>query len=231
MEWFKHKTNGHDDPVVSDAWDKFGDAGYVIWFVLLELYGQNFKTSEPKRKLIVSKTFMRRKFRKSWGKVEKVLNFYSTFDKLSYFIVDSMVHIEIPKFHEILSNWTSRMVCLPTEGPTEAPTAKSKIKSKSKSKSKIKKGENAVIFPDWIDKNLWSEFKKYRLEIKSPLTDHAEKLCLSDLVKLVDKGENQKAVINQTIKSGKWKTFYPENKNFKNEPESLEQWKSQFSRK
>lgn len=67
-----------------------------------------------------------------------------------------------------------------------------------------------IAFPDWINKPLWKEFKKYRTMIKSPLTPHAEKLCLADLVKLVDNGENQTAVINQTIKSGKWKSFYPD---------------------
>ena len=100
-----------------------------------------------------------------------------------------------------------------------------------KKDNKEKEYKSRAIFPDWIDKDLWNEFKKYRIEIKSPLTDHAEKLCLADLIKLVDGGENQKAVINQTIKSGKWKTFYPENKNCKNDTGNLQKWKSQFSQK
>jgi len=73
-------------------------------------------------------------------------------------------------------------------------------------KNNIKKG---IDYPDWLNLELWKEFKKYRTKIKSPLTDHAEKLCLTDLRKVIDQGHQQDAIINQTIKSGKWKSFYP----------------------
>lgn len=134
MEWFKHKTSAHSDPVISDAWDEFGDAAYVIWFVLLEVYGEQYKSSNPDKKLNVSKAFIKRKFRKSWTKVEQILNFYSTFGKLDLEITPKRVIIGIPKFTEILSNWTKRQTLNPTEAPTEAPTAKSKSKSKIKNK-------------------------------------------------------------------------------------------------
>ena len=53
------------------------------------------------------------------------------------------------------------------------------------------------------------EFRRYRSRIKAPLTDRAELLCLSDLDKLVTDGYDQEEVMNQTFKSGKWKSFYP----------------------
>ena len=64
------------------------------------------------------------------------------------------------------------------------------------------------VFPDWLNIEIWEEFKKYRKEIKSPVTNHGEKLLIADLKKLVDEGQDQTGVINQTIKSGKWKGFY-----------------------
>ena len=66
-----------------------------------------------------------------------------------------------------------------------------------------------VFLPPWLDQNLWSEFKKYRTKIKCPLTEHAEKLCLTELRKLMDAGDKQEDIINQTIVTGKWKSFYP----------------------
>jgi len=66
--------------------------------------------------------------------------------------------------------------------------------------------------PEWLELSLWGEFKKYRTQIKAPLTDHAEKLLIADLKKLKDDNENVEDVINQTIKSGKWKGFFPVNK-------------------
>lgn len=78
---------------------------------------------------------------------------------------------------------------------------------KEKEKTKAKTKEPAL--PDWVDSVLWEEFKKYRKEIKAPVTVHGERLLLGDLKKLVDEGNEQSGVINQTIKSGKWKGFYP----------------------
>lgn len=85
------------------------------------------------------------------------------------------------------------------------PSSSSSISSSS-SKKKDKK---SIEYPLWLDLDLWDEFKKYRTKIRSPLTELAEKLCLTDLTKLVDAGENQIECINETIKSGKWKSFYP----------------------
>jgi len=42
MEWLKHSTSSHDDPDISDAMDEFGDAGYTVFFIILEIYGQEF---------------------------------------------------------------------------------------------------------------------------------------------------------------------------------------------
>ena len=66
-----------------------------------------------------------------------------------------------------------------------------------------------IEYPDWLDLPLWKEFKKYRTKIKAPLTDHAEKLCIADLKKMIDDGYKQVDIVNQTIMSGKWKSFYP----------------------
>lgn len=74
---------------------------------------------------------------------------------------------------------------------------------------KIREEKRQIKIPDWLNEELWKEFKKYRTQIKSPLTEHAEKLCIADLKKMIDLGHNQDDVINQTIMSGKWKSFYP----------------------
>jgi hypothetical protein len=76
-------------------------------------------------------------------------------------------------------------------------------------KRKRKETKEKEKVPEWVDEKQWCEFLEYRKEIKSPVTSHGEKLLLADLKKLVDAGEDQVSVINQTIKSGKWKGFYP----------------------
>jgi len=124
MQWFKHQTDASNDPIISDAEDAFGDTGYIIYFKLLELYGAEFSNLEDGQVLNVSTTFLRRKLRKSWAKVEQVLRFYQTNGKLFFELVDNRVYIRIPKFIAISSNWTQRAITKPTEVPTEVPPAR-----------------------------------------------------------------------------------------------------------
>lgn len=136
MQWFKHQTNAASDPVIADAEDEFGDAGYSVYFKILEIYGTEFNSLEDGQTLNVSLTFLRRKLRKSWTKVEQILNFYQANGKLFFEKVEKRVHIRIPKFIEISSNWTKRTKAVPTEVPTEVPTAKEE-KKKRIEKNKI----------------------------------------------------------------------------------------------
>lgn len=122
MEWFKHKTASHDDPDISDCEDIYGDAGYSIFFKLLEVYGQEFNHLDDGW-LDVSQTFVRRKLRKTWTKVEQVLNFYQGKNRLCYTAEHGRLKYKVPNFIDIASNWTKRKPEAPTEVPTEAPTA------------------------------------------------------------------------------------------------------------
>ena len=74
--------------------------------------------------------------------------------------------------------------------------------------TKTKTKTTDIVYPDWLNKDLWKEYKKYRTKIKSPLTDHAEKLSLTALEGLIKDGNDQTKVINKTILSGKWTSFY-----------------------
>ena len=127
MKWFKHKTGSHDNPDIEDAEDEFGDAGYVVFFKILEIYAQEYNHIIDGW-LDISQTFIRRKLRKSWTKVEQILNFYQTRRRIFFKTNGKRVVIKIPDFIEISSNWTTRKHKVkdtaPTEVTTEVPTAK-----------------------------------------------------------------------------------------------------------
>jgi len=80
-------------------------------------------------------------------------------------------------------------------------------------KGKKKKGD--IDYPDWLDLDLWKEFKKYRTAIKAHLGDHAEKLAITELEKLIGEGFLQVDIVNATIMSGSWKSFYPPKQKFR----------------
>lgn len=67
--------------------------------------------------------------------------------------------------------------------------------------------KDKIIIPDFIDKELWSDFKKMRIKIKKPMTDRAEKLMINKLQKMNDAGlDTKKSIENSIINS--WQDIY-----------------------
>ena len=57
-----------------------------------------------------------------------------------------------------------------------------------------------ILYPDWLDMELWKEFKAFRKhKDRKALSPQAEKLNISKLRKLMDDGETQRGVIEQAI--------------------------------
>ena len=202
MKWFKHSTDSHDDPDVSDAIDEFGDAGYSVFFIILEIYGQEFNQLSDGW-LGISQTFLRRKLRKSWTKVEQILNFYQTKNRIFYETDGRQVRIKIPKFIDISSNWTKRPKAkketLPTEAPTEVPTAKEEEEEEKKKKE--------LELPDFINPETWKAFKDHRKKMRLIMTPHAEKLIINKLIKFQEDGVDPNAALDEAIEKS-WRSVF-----------------------
>lgn len=65
------------------------------------------------------------------------------------------------------------------------------------------------VLPDWLPSDVWADWVAYRKSIKAKLTDKAAKLCITRLDELRKAGQDPKAVIEQTIMSGKWTGLFP----------------------
>lgn len=122
MDWFKHLTCSHDDPDISDAWDEFGDAGVVVFWTTLEVYGREFSHAID-GKLTISLKYFERKLRRKFKKFEKIFEFYMSRERIEYELSNDKLSLIVPKFIELSSNWTKRTKKQPTEAPTEAPPA------------------------------------------------------------------------------------------------------------
>jgi len=71
------------------------------------------------------------------------------------------------------------------------------------------KKKETYTYPDWLDANLWKQYKTMRQRIKSPMTPFAEKLAIGKLEKVMaDEDCSQQEVIEAAIMNG-WKTFWP----------------------
>ena len=64
------------------------------------------------------------------------------------------------------------------------------------------------ILPPWMPDDLWKKFIAHRKGIKKPMSDHAQKLALGELEKLMKDGNEPQAVVNQSILRG-WAGLFP----------------------
>ena len=63
-------------------------------------------------------------------------------------------------------------------------------------------------YPDWLNIDLWNDFKEHRKGLKPKMTERAEQLAIKKLKRLMDEGNDQRELIEQTIENG-WKSFFP----------------------
>lgn len=67
---------------------------------------------------------------------------------------------------------------------------------------------NLTNLPDWIPKEAWDGFVEMRKKAKSPFTERALNLAISELDKLRSQGQDPAAVLNQSVMNG-WKGLFP----------------------
>ena len=64
--------------------------------------------------------------------------------------------------------------------------------------------------PEWLDAELWADFKQFRVELGLPLTPTAEKRALRKLAGFVERGGDAEAIIDYSIESNWRGLFYKE---------------------
>jgi hypothetical protein len=212
MEWFKHSTGSHEDPDISDAWDTFGDAGPVVFWTILEVFGVEYSHLKDGW-LTLSVPYFERKLRRKYKKVEKILEFYEKRERILFQKSDLEISITIPKFIKIASNWTVRpkeeTLPPPTELPTEEPTAKEEKKNKKRIERNNKAADAPFVLPDWIPEETWKSYMAVRKKKRAADTTYALNLVIAELLKIKEKHNHDPvAVLNKSIISG-WSDVYP----------------------
>lgn len=85
-------------------------------------------------------------------------------------------------------------------------TTNKNVKNEKNEKKENKEGEN---LPKFLDPDSWNEWRKFRNEIKKPLTPTMEKKQIKFLEGLHQKGINYKETIEQSIRNGWQGLFEP----------------------
>ena len=108
MKWFKHISDSLDDPFIFELMSKHGSDGYLVFFGILEIYSREFH-SEDSWNLCVTLSYLKRKFHKTHRQlITNPLQTISNSGKWDVTIEDDKVTIFIPKFTELLDEWSRR---------------------------------------------------------------------------------------------------------------------------
>jgi len=66
----------------------------------------------------------------------------------------------------------------------------------------------SLTLPEWLPESTIQDFKSHRVKLKKPMTDHAVKLLIGELVKMKDSGIDPIACLNTAMMNG-WQMPYP----------------------
>jgi hypothetical protein len=104
MKWFKHISDSLDDPFIYELLREFGAEGYLVFFGVLEIYSREYKP-ENGWKLVTIPSYFRQKLLISSSKVKKIL---LKIHKWEVEYKDEKVIVFIPKFKELMDDWSKR---------------------------------------------------------------------------------------------------------------------------
>ena len=184
----------------------------MVYFGTLELMSDEFDIYNPGVNRIQIKK-LTQNLQLSRQKTLKILRFCDEKAKenkekdVSFFVTIEKDHVVVKsnRLARLCDNHTQKLL----KDALKLLQSENEVTSFQEVEEEVRSKKEHIDYPSWLDPSLWKEFKKYRTKIKAPLTDHAEKLCLADLKKMINEGHTQKDIVNQTIMSGKWKSFFP----------------------
>ena len=79
----------------------------------------------------------------------------------------------------------------------------------NKDKKEKKANKAPLPLPDWIEPDLWKDFKDHRNKLRKPMTQKAEEILIKKIESLKDAGHNPKHLIITAIERGCQTVFEP----------------------
>jgi len=205
MKWYKHVSTSLDDPFICELIYQFGSDAYLVFFGTLEIYSREF-SPEIGWKFDGNLRYFRQKFQLSNSKIKKIL---SAIHKWEVIIDDDKISIFIPKFKELIDNYT-RNEKMNTDNKLASPLQETctPIKNKEirlKNKEKDNTPEGVFVLPSWIPEETWKAYLEVRNKKRAAKTNYALNLIIKKLEKFKP---HSIEVLNQSITNG-WTDMYP----------------------
>ena len=158
MKWFKHLSGSLNDSVIFESMEKFGPAGYLVFFGTLELMSDEFDVYNPgentlslkkiAKNLQISRKktteilhFFDKKAKSYKKKSKKEISLYATFE-------NDMVHLNCPRLKELSDEYTQKLLAqLSRQDPDIDPDKLRPKKEKERKKEKENTLKEAFSLP------------------------------------------------------------------------------------
>ena len=125
--------------------------------------------------------------------------------------------------YQIIQSAPNKLNNKPLTSSSQAPN---KLLTPIEERKKYKKEKKEINYPDWLDLEVWKEFKNYRGNGKGKFTPYAQQLAINKLEKLREEGNDPSEVIRRTIECG-WSGLFPLKENKREE--TLDEWTKRVS--
>lgn len=66
---------------------------------------------------------------------------------------------------------------------------------------------SSIELPDWLEREAWEDFVRFRKMVKKPMTERAMKRAINKLSKMREDGEDPVKVLDQSVDAG-WTDLY-----------------------
>ena len=225
MKWFKHMSGAGDDPALQRIRAEFGMVGIGRYWTIMEEIAKSMELNgapeaartinqwcsilECKPKILMD--FLHSNDLVFTTKQESNRNLTRTKQKPNSFLLI----ISAPKLLKLVDNHTKNLQAI--NRIEEDKNIEKKLDTNVSNQEKIEKqkpvsppaapatpspcGEKneKIVLPEWLDSEIWQEFKQMRGKIKKPMTKRAEILLLSKLDRLRTSGNSPNEVLEQSI--------------------------------
>ena len=194
LKWYKHLSKSLGDPVIFESIERFGPAGYLVYFGTLELLSDEFDIYNPGIKHFSWK-YLRKNLQLSRRKLTEIYEFFDRKAKenrtkiKSFFVEidDDGVTIICHKLADLCDNHTQKLLTETTKLlPSEKEASHARVieerrkKEEEDLKKEILKKESQpsinTIFDFWNEQEIIKhrDLEKYRPNINSALKKYTE---------------------------------------------------------
>ncbi len=108
MKWMKHVTDSINDPKIARLRGEFGNEGYAVYWIILEVIARQFTRTNPSDELSIPEKTWRKYLEISPKKFRKILDFCQKQELLEYRDSGNMVTIKVPKFLNYSDEYTRK---------------------------------------------------------------------------------------------------------------------------